>query len=228
MAIALSVHHIGRKLQEKWLWRNLTFSLNAGDSLGLLGPSGSGKTLLMRALAGLDPLDEGQIIWGEKTEGKTGMDVRDRPLIPSILPYYRSQAIYLHQQSAVFEGTVESNLQLVYNLAIHQQKTYNPQRIETFLTRLNRDCDFLQRPALTLSGGERQILAMLRALQLDPMLLFLDEPTASLDPETTKCIEQLIQDWIAEIPHRACIWTSHDPHQIDRVTNRNLVIMNNC
>ncbi|MDJ1184681.1 ABC transporter ATP-binding protein [Roseofilum casamattae] len=224
MAIALSVHQIGRKLQERWLWRHLTFSLTAGSKLGLLGPSGSGKTLLLRALAGLDPLDEGQILWGELTQGNTETEARDRPLIPSILPYYRSQAIYLHQQPAVFEGTVESNLQWVYNLAIHQQKTYNPQRIQTFLTGLNRDSDFLQCPALTLSGGERQILALLRALQLDPMLLFLDEPTASLDPKTTECVEQLIEDWMSKNPHRACIWTSHDPHQIERITDRRLEI----
>ncbi|MDJ1176575.1 ABC transporter ATP-binding protein [Roseofilum capinflatum] len=211
----LSVHQIGRKIQEKWLWRNLTFSLKPGSRLGLGGASGTGKTLLLRALAGLDPLDEGQILWS-KQPGE------DCNITPKLLPYYRSQAIYIHQQPSLFEGTVEENLQVVYTLKIHEHKTYNLEYIKMLLSQLNRPSDFLQRPATTLSGGERQILSFIRALQLHPMILFLDEPTASLDPQTTEQVENLIDRWIQENPHRCCIWTSHDSQQMERVTSDRL------
>ncbi|MBP0012240.1 MAG: ATP-binding cassette domain-containing protein [Roseofilum sp. SBFL] len=211
----LSTHQIGRRIQGKWLWRNLSFSLTPGSRLGLVGESGKGKTLLLRALAGLDPLDEGQIFWSQQPG-------EERNLTPKIFPYYRSQAIYIHQQSSVFEGTVEDNLKVVYTLAIHEHKTYNLEFIQMLLTELNRPSDFLQRPATTLSGGERQILSLLRALQLNPMILFLDEPTASLDPQTTEKVEDLIDSWIQENPYRCCIWTSHDPQQMERVTSDRL------
>lgn len=211
----LSVHQIGRRIQGKWLWRNLTFSLNPGSRLGLVGESGKGKTLLLRALAGLDPLDEGHILWS-KDRGK------NCNLNPNLLPYYRSQAIYIHQQPSLFEGTVEENLRMVYSLGIHQNKAYDLGYVEALLMQLNRSSDFLHKSAMNLSGGERQILSLIRALQLYPMILFLDEPTASLDPKTTEQVEELIDRWMVENPDRCCIWTSHDRQQMERVTSDRL------
>ncbi|MDJ1168996.1 ATP-binding cassette domain-containing protein [Roseofilum sp. BLCC_M154] len=211
----LSVHQIGRRIQGKWLWRNLTFSLNPGSRLGLVGASGKGKTLLLRALAGLDPLDEGRILWSKELGKNCNLN-------PNLLPYYRSQAIYIHQQPSLFEGTVEENLQIVYSLGIHQSKTYNLEDVQILLTQLNRSSDFLQKSAMNLSGGERQILSLIRALQLHPMILFLDEPTASLDPKTTEQVEELIDRWMGDNSYRCCIWTSHDRQQMERVTSDRL------
>lgn len=211
----LSVHQVGRRIEGKWLWRNLTFSLKPGSRLGLVGASGKGKTLLLRALAGLDPLDEGHILWPKEQQENCNLN-------PNLLPYYRSQAIYVHQQPSVFEGTVEENLQLVYSLNTHQNKTYDLGYLQTLLAQLSRSKDFLQKSAMNLSGGERQILSLIRALQLHPMILFLDEPTASLDPKTTEQVEELINNWIEENPDRCCIWTSHDSQQMERVANDRL------
>ncbi|MEB3213784.1 MAG: ABC transporter ATP-binding protein, partial [Leptolyngbyaceae bacterium] len=62
----------------------------------------------------------------------------------------------------------------------------------------------------------------LRALQLNPQILLLDEPTASLDSDTTHQVEYLIDQWMTASPDRACLWTSHDPQQIQRVTHRQI------
>lgn len=202
----LSAINLGRKIQSRWVWRGVDLVLSPGMCLGLVGATGTGKTLLMRALAGLDSVNEGEIKLG------------NRPLIQCYIPQYRSLVIYLHQRPVLLEGTVETNLKMVYNLLVHRQKYYNPQRVENWLLDVGRSPTFLKQSTQNLSGGETQLVALIRGLQLDPLMLLLDEPTASLDPRTTEQVESLIQRWLTENPERACIWTSHDPKQLARVT----------
>lgn len=204
----LAAINLGRKINSQWLWRGINLILRPGMRLGLVGATGTGKSLLLRTLAGLDSVDEGEIKLG------------DRSLTEYFIPQYRSLVAYLPQRPALFEGTVESNLKLVYNLSVHHQKHYHPQRVENWFVALGRSPDFLHKPAETLSGGESQLVALVRALQLDPVFLLLDESTASLDPKTTSQVESLIDHWLRENPRRACIWTSHDPDQINRVTQQ--------
>ena len=206
----LSAFKVGRNLEECWVWRDISFDLFAGDRLAVVGPSGTGKSLLLRALAGLDPIQSGQVTF------------QGQPLPALNMPQYRSQVIYLHQQTALLEGTVESNLQHVYQLAIHRQKNYDRSKVLAFLACLGRSARFLERSVEQLSGGERQIVACLRSLQLSPTILLLDEPTASLDNDATEQLETLIDQW--QDGSKACIWTSHDPAQLERVTTRQLAL----
>jgi putative ABC transport system ATP-binding protein len=90
-----------------------------------------------------------------------------------------------------------------------------------WLERLGRPPSFLDLEASHLSGGEAQLMALLRALQLDPDVLLLDEPTASLDAATTERVEQLLRRWLAEAP-RACLLVSHDGAQLRRLAGRQL------
>ncbi|WP_308253541.1 ATP-binding cassette domain-containing protein [Geminocystis sp. GBBB08] len=203
---------VGRKIDSLWLWRNLSFSLVEGTRLGLIGASGTGKSLLLRAIAGLDPLQEGDIKY------------QDRSLSSWNLPMYRSQVIYLHQQPVMFEGTVEANLKAVYQLSVHRHHHYDGHKIISLLDLFNRPWEFLQKQATSLSGGESQITALIRGLQLEPMVLLLDECTASLDPTTKSQVESAIATWLEQDSRRACIWTSHDSQQIQRVTNEQLLL----
>ncbi|MEM0979163.1 MAG: ATP-binding cassette domain-containing protein [Cyanobacteria bacterium P01_H01_bin.58] len=208
----LSAAKIGRKLQDSWIWQDISFDLFSGDRLAVVGPSGTGKSLLLRALAGLDPIQSGQISY------------QGQPLSELNMPHMRSQVIYLHQQPALLEGSVESNLQHVYQLAIHRSKAYDRPKILAYLACLGRSADFLERSVEQLSGGERQIVACLRSLQLAPQVLLLDEPTASLDNTATQQLETLISQWQQTDSPKACIWTSHDPAQIERVTTCQLAL----
>jgi len=178
--------------------------------LGLVGPSGSGKTLLLRSLVQLDGADEGKV----KFEGKFFADWS--------LPLLRTQVIYLPQRPVLFEGTVRDNLQMLFQLSAHRIRRYEGDRISSYLNQLNRSESFLDQAAPRLSGGEAQILGLLRALQLEPQVLLLDEPTASLDPDSTARVEALLEDWRRADERRACIWTSHDAAQIERVTDAKL------
>lgn len=208
----LSVAGLGRQVQNRWIWQGVSFELHPGERLAVIGASGTGKSLLLRALAGLDSVQKGQIIF----KGKS--------LEAWLMPQYRTQIIYLHQRPALLEGTVEENLRYIYKLATHRDKVYNRRQILAYLEILGRTADFLEIPSAALSGGESQIVAFLRALQLSPCVLLLDEPTASLDTETSRCLESLVDTWQSENNERAYIWTSHDPTQIQRVTDRQITL----
>ncbi|BAZ68552.1 ABC transporter ATP-binding protein [Fischerella sp. NIES-4106] len=208
----LCVQDLSRKVEERWIWSNLNFQVFSGEQIAVVGASGSGKSLLLRTLAGLDPVQAGKIMF-------QGQDIGSY-----FMPSYRSQIIYLHQRPALWEGTVEENLQQVYRLAVHRHLVYNRELILNYLHLLHKTPDFLQRPVSALSGGEAQIVAFLRALQLSPSILLLDEPTASLDALTAQSLEALVAAWQNEQPHRAYLWTSHDSTQLQRITNRQITL----
>jgi putative ABC transport system ATP-binding protein len=208
----LSVQDLGRRLDKQWIWSQLSFQLFPGEQVAVVGASGCGKSLLLRALAGLEPVQAGQIIF------------QGQPMNSHFMPSYRSQIIYLHQRPALWEGTVEENLQQVYRLAVHRHQLYNRKLILDYLDILHKTADFLQRPISAISGGEAQIVAFLRALQLSPKVLLLDEATASLDAETAQSLEALVAVWQHEDPQRAYLWTSHNPTQLSRITNRQIIL----
>jgi putative ABC transport system ATP-binding protein len=175
-----------------------------------VGASGSGKTLLLRAIASLDPVEEGEITFS----GKSLQQWR--------LPDYRTKVAYLPQRPALFPGTVEDNLRQPFELAIHRDRGYSRPQILSDLEALHWQAEFLSLTAATLSGGESQILALLRSLQLNPKILLLDEPTASLDADSARQVEILLDGWLQAQPDRACIWTSHNSAQIRRVTHHQI------
>ncbi|MEM8639233.1 MAG: ATP-binding cassette domain-containing protein [Cyanobacteria bacterium P01_G01_bin.54] len=211
----LSVVNLGRRFQDHWVWQAVSFEVNAGDRLAVVGPSGAGKSLLLRALAGLDPIQAGEILF------------QGQPLSDLDMPGFRTQVTYLHQKPALLEGTVESNLQQIYRLKVHRHKTYDRAQILNYLSLLGRTETFLTRSVEQLSGGEQQIVACLRSLQLDPQVLLLDEPTASLDNTATQQLEALLHQWQQRSSDHACIWTSHDPAQLERVTMRQIALRQN-
>jgi putative ABC transport system ATP-binding protein len=196
---------------EDWLLRGVCIAIRAGDRIALIGPSGSGKTVLLRALALLDPHDEGSIEW------------EARSLSGEAIPAYRTQVVYLHQRPALFEGTVEDNLKYPFTLKSHRGKGIDRERVVCLLETLKRDETFLEKSSRDLSGGEAQIAALIRCLQLDPAMLLLDEPTASLDRATAEAAEELLDRWQLEAPHeRNFIWVSHDLEQAKRMSGRRL------
>jgi putative ABC transport system ATP-binding protein len=206
----LEARAIGRQAtrSEQWLIRDIDFTVCAGNRLAIVGPSGSGKSVLLRALCLLDPLDAGSILWNTK-------------IIPhSNVPEFRGHVMYLRQQPSLLEGNVEDNLRHPFSLKIHHNKQFDADKIVKLLERLDRDESFLKKQCSTLSGGENQIVSLLRAIQFDPHVLLLDEPTASLDSEATALVERLVALWLQELPDsRATVWVSHDEAQAERVAD---------
>ena len=193
---------------DHWLIRDVGLAVRPGDRLALVGPSGSGKTVLLRALARLDPVDAGAVVWQGREVA--GVDV----------PGFRAQVVYLHQRPAIGAGTVEDNLRAPYALKAHRAARFDRERVVALLDRLGRDASFLGKSGRDLSGGEGQVVGLVRALQLDPLVVLLDEPTASLDPDAARGVEAAVGDWLDADPRRATVWVSHDPAQAGRVSAR--------
>lgn len=190
-----------------------SLSLHDGDRVAVTGPSGSGKSVFLRALALLDPLDAGRIEWHGK------------PVSRITMTQYRRNIAYIRQRPAVLEGTVEDNLRYPYTLRAYRDVRFDRERARSFAERAGRGHDFLDRSASELSGGEAQITALIRVLQLEPEVLLFDEPTASLDPESSHAIEALVKTWLDSADaRRASVWVSHDPAQAARVSDRHLTM----
>lgn len=197
--------------EDEWLLRDVTLEIGAGDRLAIVGPSGAGKTLLLRLLALLDEPDEGRVLW-------RGEAVADHDV-----PGYRRRVVYLHQRPALVEGTVEENLRLGSSFAGTEAIDTSRERLLELCDDLGRDARFLGSRARELSGGEGQLVAAARALLLEPAILLLDEPTASLDAESTRSLETLVDEWFGgRGEERALVWVSHDETQAERVADRRL------
>jgi len=213
----LAVTDLGRRHPEgsTWLFRHIEFEIHTGDRLALVGATGSGKSLILRALALLDPVDQGEVSWC------------GRPIADRAVPDYRGRVMYLQQQSPILEGSVEDNLNLPFRLQLRHGGSLPKEQVDRLLESLGRDSSFLTNRTANLSGGERQLVAVMRALLAAPSLLLLDEPSAALDPQATLMLEALIDSWHAEAPtERAYVWVSHDAAQAQRVGQRFIHLAN--
>ncbi|HSP49896.1 MAG TPA: ATP-binding cassette domain-containing protein [Pseudolabrys sp.] len=139
----------------------------------LIGPNGSGKTTLLRAAMGLIPITRGRITWGGREASPP-----DRRAI-------------LFQRPAMLRRSTGDNVRYAL-AAANLPRGQRARRAAELLADVGLT-DLERRPARRLSGGEQQRLALARALARDPTLLFLDEPTASLDPAATKAIEDIVR-----------------------------------
>jgi tungstate transport system ATP-binding protein len=150
----------------------ISLQIDAGAPTVLVGPNGSGKTTLLRAAMGLVAPSEGRITWGEREHAPP------------------TRRAFVFQRPAMLRRSVAANLRYALNAA-SVPAARRRGRIEELLALVGLD-GLGKRPARRISGGEQQRLALARALARDPAILFLDEPTASLDPASTKAIEDVI------------------------------------
>jgi len=154
--------------------RQISLAIVAGAPTVLVGPNGAGKSTLIRLAMGLIAPTGGRITWGGRgeTDGKRRAMVFQRPVM-------------LRRSAA-------ANVAYALKAAGVPRADRAP-RVSTLLARVGL-APLAERPARRLSGGEQQRLALARALARDPEVLFLDEPTASLDPAATKAFEDILRD----------------------------------
>ena len=191
------------KFEGKHILGPIDLKIDKGDIAVLLGPNGSGKTSLLKALHGILKPKEGTVRWScLKTESiRKQMFVFQTPIM---------------LRRSVFEN-------LTYPLLLRkiskEQANYQAAR---WLDRIDLRTS-MQVPATRLSGGEKQKLALARALITEPEMLFLDEPCASLDGKTTFEIEGLLQSCVAD--GTTIMMSTHDLGQAKRLA-KNIYFLN--
>lgn len=189
------------------------FTLMPGAQVAITGASGSGKSVFLRTLALLDAPSSGELLW------------QNAPLSSDRIPAYRTCVSYLSQRPALIEGSVLDNLQFPFSLRSRRARRFDLQQTTDLLAQAGKDASFLSKSGAELSGGEAQIVALVRALQLAPQVMLFDEPTSALDPQSAAAVESLVLHWFnAGAGSRAYIWISHDPEQARRMSTRRLTM----
>lgn len=169
--LPLKVSGLSFSVKRKPLLSKLDLEIKSAGISVILGPNGAGKSLLVRLLHGLLKPDQGQIIWN------------GRMLDLSI----RKQQAMVFQKPVLLRRSVEANIKFV----LKNNAPDGRHECEDILQQAGLLSQRHQ-PARLLSGGEQQRLALARALATSPQVLFLDEPTASIDPGSTLRIENLL------------------------------------
>jgi putative ABC transport system ATP-binding protein len=169
------------------------FDLNigAGACAAITGPSGSGKSLFLRMIADLDP-----------NEGKVWLNGTERASIPA--PEWRREATYVSAESGWWADTV------IEHFARNKRS-----EVAGLAARLGLHSDLLDASIARLSTGEKQRLALVRALLLCPPVLLLDEPTGPLDEESVTKVEALLRERMAS--GISILLVTHDPNQAERL-----------
>jgi tungstate transport system ATP-binding protein len=152
----------------------IDLTLAAGAPTVVIGPNGAGKTTLLRLAMGLIRPSTGHVTWGGRADA------------PS------NRRAFVFQRPVMLRRSAEANLRYAA-VAAEVPSAERAARVRELIARVGL-ADLGDRPARKLSGGEQQRLALARALAKNPQVLFLDEPTASLDPAATKSVEDLTRD----------------------------------
>jgi len=165
----------------------------------IMGPNGAGKSILLRLMHGLIAPTQGEILWAGRPA--------DRPMV------YRQAMVF--QRPVLLRRSVAANVSHALGLrGVGRDKRAICVDEALKLAGLERQASM---PARVLSGGEQQRLCLARALSLDPDVLFLDEPTSSLDPASTLAIERLLLD--AQRRGIKVILVTHDVGQARRLAH---------
>lgn len=192
---------------------NVSLTLAAGETLGLVGASGSGKSTLSRILLRLVPADSGVVRFeGEDWLGLGGYALRKRRA--------RMQMVFQDPLGS-FNPLATVAAALGDPLRIHgiADRRHRPSAIATLLERVGLPADYASRPIRALSGGQRQRVAIARAIAARPSLLVLDEAVSALDVTVRSRILELLVDLQKE-HDMAYLFISHDLAVVRAVSHR--------
>jgi len=199
----ISAHAITRRYGARTAVDNVSFDVRGGEVFGLLGPNGAGKTSVLRMLAGLIPPSAGTItIGGRSFTRDQAADIRGR-------------IGFLTETPGLWD-----NLTVLDNICVYA-RLFGMPRPALAAELVLRPFDLWDRRsdrAGLLSKGMKQKLALARALVHEPEIVLLDEPTANLDPQTSRMVRDLLLDLRAQ--GRAVVISTHNLSEVERLADR--------
>jgi peptide/nickel transport system ATP-binding protein len=209
----------GRR-QPQTVLKDISFCIRRGESVGLVGESGSGKSTLARAVLGLQPVQSGTVqVFGQAFDTATGASLK---------------ALRRHVQ-IVFQdpfGSFDPRLRIdrivaepLYLAAPRLTRAEERRRVDAMLERVGLSASDGDRYPHAFSGGQRQRLALARALIIEPALIVLDEAVSALDVSTRARILDLLAE-VAEQTGVSYLFISHDIAVVRAITDRTLVLRN--
>jgi len=200
--LPLAVEGLSFRAGETSVIEDVSFRIERGSRTLVIGPNGAGKSVLLRLLHGLLQPTAGKVRWNDRA-----FDVARR-----------SQAMVFQRPVMLRRSVIEN---VIFALRIAGNGGHSEQLAHAALERVGL-AQLARRPARVLSGGEQQRLALARAWALEPEVLFLDEPTASLDPAATRAIEEAIG--AVHAAGTTIVMTTHDLGQAKRIADTVMVM----
>ena len=196
LLLPIRFHNVSLKLDNNYFFKKLSFEINTNDISVFIGANGAGKTSCIKLLTGLIKPYSGEVLFSKNK--------RNLNLIG-----------YVPQKIILLRRSVEKNL--LHTLSISNYPTNKKkQRIKEIL-KFAKFEHLAKQSARNLSIGQQQLISIMRALAIRPSFLFLDEPCATLDPQTTQIIEDLIK--IVSKSGVKIIIVTHDVFQAKRLAN---------
>ncbi len=214
-AAVVEVEGVRTRLGGRWVHDGISFAIPRGQVAALIGGSGTGKTVLLRQLVGLDRPTEGRVwLFGEDLAA----------LSEECLGALRRRFGLLFQDGALF-----SNLSVAQNVAVPVLEVLRLPRellcelVNLKLSLVGLPLEAASRRPSELSGGMRKRAALARALALEPELLFLDEPTAGLDPIGARAFDRTLRT-LADSLGLTVLLTTHDLDTLFELVDRVIVL----
>lgn len=180
----VEIKKLEKKYGQKQILNLNQVTFEEGEIYGIIGTNGAGKTTLLRILAGLDQQYQGELIYNHQHVGRGG-----RSLSEALL----REMTYLCQTPYMLSRTVFENV--AYPLRLRKMPPNDVKAAVNHVLSLLAIGHLENQMGTSLSGGEAQKVALARGLVFRPKLLLLDEPTASIDPETIETIEKAIRTY---------------------------------
>lgn len=207
MLFLLEFQNVSFDSEDKTILKNISVSINTGDFISIVGPSGSGKSTFLKLCSHLISPTDGSITY----KGKNVTDYNPTELRKSIT--------YCFQTPYLFGDTVMENIKFPFS--IRNIKPDN-KRVDEMFSVFHMSTDFLNKDVKTLSGGEKQRIALIRSLLFKPEILLLDEVTSALDVDNTKIVENVITSLNKE--GITVLWITHNLEQSRKFANKLLTI----
>jgi len=235
--IILDVNKLGINFGYGQLFEDVSFSLNEGESISIVGPNGCGKSTMLKIIAGLEKADNGQV--NIKKDAKvayldqTGSSIVDDRTVYEILKDGFGELKEMEKQLAKLQKQLESGIEGAEYDAVLEKFCDLTEKfsmaggydmdvnINTVIEGLNFDKNLLTQSYNDLSGGEKTLVQLAKALIIKPDLILLDEPTNHLDIDRIEWLENYIKSFKG-----ASVIVSHDRYFLDKMSNKILDLDN--